>query len=413
MQLPRSPVSLILLFSAAVPSTIAAQLTDHSKCSCYLTNGTESRFFSHHAFYDFRSQSQYAGVSSVITTKDETPGAPPTSKYFTSEKWSKWWILGNWNNSHNNRADATVYMSHSPNNVYIEANPDKSPNAPQTWLTLRTSRLKDTKDSKEFQTSAEIESFSPGFRFVSVRMLARTIGAKGAVTALFTYKDSNKRAEVQESDMEVRTSDAEDIIHYTNQPSLDDEGDVITQATLNATLSDGLKWTDWAVHRMDWTPTRNTWFVNGKQVAQISFQTPRDASKIILNAWSDGGQWSGNMSVGEAAYLQVQWFEVVYNSTEKVEHVHRRREEETNGRGAHGEFGDEAAEGTDAAVPRLEGRAEDVCLRVCSIDETPTLGTPVMLWDNGVGKRWEMGSTGWIPLVVMVVMVKRSAGAWR
>ena len=388
MRLPTTLSSLVLLISAAVPLAAAAgpPLADHSSCGCYLTNGTESRFFAHHEFFDFRSQSQYAGVPEVISSSADSAGSPVTSKYFSSTEWKKMWIMGNWNNSKGQREDASVLMVNSPNNVYIEANDQGA--TPQTWLTLRTQRF------EKFQTASEIESLSMGFQFLSVRMLARTIGGKGAITALFTYRHSDKLAEVQESDLEVRTLDAENIIHYTNQPAYTDDGGTSSQATQNATLPDGLKWTDWAVHRLDWTPVRNTWYVNGKQVAQIAFQTPRDPSKVILNAWSDGGKWSGNMSVNEAAYLQIQWFEMVYNSTEAVEHGHRRRS---------GGY-DVDTEDSGGSSLRLEGRADPpVCKAVCSIDETPTPGQPVMLWNNAASRIVERsGWTGWLPSVLIL-----------
>ncbi|KAK0646615.1 concanavalin A-like lectin/glucanase domain-containing protein [Cercophora newfieldiana] len=361
--------SLALLISAGIPLAAAAgpSLTDDASCGCYLTNGTESQFFSHHTFWDFRSQSQYAGVPPVVTSAENSGGAPRTSKFFTSAKFDDAWIVGNWNNSKGQRKDATIYMTNSPNNVYIEANSEKG-SKPETWLTLRTQRL------ETFQTAAELESKHKN-RFVSVRMLARTIGAPGAITALFTYKHSDRLAEVQESDLEVRTLGPDNIIHYTNQPSYTENGTTNPLATTNATLPDGLKWTDWAVHRLDWTPERSTWFVNGKQMAQISYQTPRDDSKVTFNAWSDGSKWSGNMSVTDAAYLQIQWFELVFNSTDPL------------------------------------GRADPpgVCHRVCSIDETPNQGQPVMLWNNAAAR--SVGRSvfaSWIPLVVVLGMF-----AWR
>ncbi|KAK1751762.1 beta-glucanase [Echria macrotheca] len=326
MSLPTSLSALIILISAAAPLASAAgpPLTDSSKCGCFLTNGTESRYFSHHAFYDFRSQSQYAGVPPVISDAASSAGAPVTSKFFSSSAWTNDWIMGNWNNSQGGRADAAVFMVHSPNNVYIEANDNKG-GKPDTWLTFRTQRF------EKFQSAAEIESLSKAYQFLSVRMLSRTFGGKGAITALFTYLHSENVSEVQEADLEVLTKGEDNIIHYTNQPGYSADGKLIPQATVNATMPDGLKWTDWAIHRLDWTPTRNTWYVNGQQVAQISFQTPRDPSKIILNAWSDGGQWSGNMSVGDSAYMQVQWLEVVFNSTDTSAGHSRRRQIEGRG----------------------------------------------------------------------------------
>jgi len=358
-----------------------------------VTNGTESRYFSHHKFFDFRSQSKHAGVPPVVTTAEASPIAPLTSKYFSSEEWTDMWIMGNWNNGKGQRKDATVFMTNSPNNVYIEANNQKNVD-PQTWLTMRTQRL------EKFQTAAEIESQAK-LQYLSVRMLSRTIGAKGAITALFTYKHSEKLSEVQEADLEVRTIDADNIVHYTNQPAYTDEGESKPLATQNISLPDGLKWTDWMVHRLDWTPERNTWYINGKQVAQLTYQTPHDPSKVILNTWSDGGQWAGNMSVTDAAYLQIQWFEIVFNSTEPIKHSHRRGID--SGRsGIHAK---------DFGLSSLQGRADPpaVCKAVCSIDESPKVGQPVMLWNNAAMRSIERsGLASLIPSILILGMF-----AWR
>ena len=386
LQLRKSLSSLFLLLSAAtIPLAGAAEppLTDHSKCGCFLTNGPESRFFQYHDFWDFRSQTQYAGVPPVKSTPEANKLAPFSSKYFSSQIWEKKWITNFWDNDEHPRPDASTLMTMSRNNVYLEANREGSD--PQTWLTLRTSRLKDPQTNEEFQTAAEIESFHK-VKFASVRMRARTIGARGATTALFTYRHADRLRDVQESDLEVLTRDADTIIHYTNQPGVNDTGDAIEAASNNITLPGGLRWTDWAEYRLDWTPGNSTWFVNDEQTLQKSFQTPRDDSKITLNAWSDGGKWSGNMTLGESAYLQVQWLEIVYNSTDpaagKDGGIHKRFV---------GGFGG-----------RLAGRAEAKnCTAVCSVDETPVTGQPVMLWGAGNGRREMLGgAAGWIPYVL-------------
>jgi hypothetical protein len=349
--LPTSLSSLVLLISATAPSVTAEPtLTDDSSCGCYLTNSNQSTYFTSHRFFDFRSLSQYAGVPDVI--QDPTAIANPTSGYFTSTEWTSFWMLGSWNNSgpHGARSDATVLMVNSPNNIYIEA--DSSPNpSSATFLTLRTQRLPD------FQTAAEIESASTSFKYLSLRMRARTLGAAGAITAMFTYRGAESLAEIQESDLEIRTSDPPSLIHYTNQPAYTEGGDVVPDATRNATMPGGLKWSDWATHRMDWMPGETVWYVDGVEVARIGFQVPRDESNVILNAWSDGGGWTGNMTGGEAAYLQVQWLEVVYNSTDGGEKRRVRRDGPAAG-----------------------------CQAVCSVDQTPQVGKPVMLWNNGAGR---------------------------
>ncbi|RKU42854.1 hypothetical protein DL546_002679 [Coniochaeta pulveracea] len=343
------PLSFLVLVSLVNIryTTAAPSLTDDSHCGCYLTNGTDTRYFTQHKFFDFRDLEKYAGVPDILTDIDNTTNAPPTSDYFTSPDWTNTWAIQNWNTSgHGARSDASVLRYNSPNNVYIEKNADPDNPSPKTWMTLRTGRLPD------FQTAAEIESMSKDhlYQYLSIRLLARTIGAPGAVTAFFTYLE---QPTVQEADLEILTAGPRDVVQYTNQPSVDDDGDVIAQATQNATLPDGLEWTEWAIHRLDWTPTQSTWYVNGRQTAQIAFQVPRDPAQVVLNAWSDGGQWTGKMSVHDAAYFQIQWLEMVFNST---------------------------------TVEKRDGEGQAGCKAVCSIDETPQTGKPVMLFDNAAQK---------------------------
>jgi hypothetical protein len=378
---------LILLLSASLPYAAAEpSLTDDSKCGCYLTNGTANSFFTSHEFLDFRSLDQYQGVPDPLADADASADASVTSSFFTSTAWKSSWTIQNWNNSGSGgaRSDATVLRVNSPNNVYIEKNTDPTPSS-KTYLTLRTQRMPD------FQTAAEIESNSTAYHFLSVRMLARTIGSSGAVTALFTYRKADAHTDVQEADLEVITHDPPDLVHYTNQPSVSAAGDVVDDATRNVTLPGGLRWSDWAVHRLDWTPTQSTWYVDGVQTANISFQVPRDDAQVILNSWSDGGQWTGNMSVGDAAFMQIQWLDMVYNST---------------------------AQGTTKkGLAVLDGRADvgaEGCKAVCSVDDTSKTGTPVMLWTSGAaspgGAATGSGSraAGWMPVCLVLAMVYMS-----
>ncbi|SPQ23508.1 2fc42d3a-522a-4e46-978d-7b12d4082f31 [Thermothielavioides terrestris] len=334
--------SLALVIAAASLVAVARgayPLTMDSNCNCYKTNLTTSNYFSHHQFFDFRSLWQYVNVPQPIDSFEGNAQAQPPSPYFTNPAFANAWDIQNWNNTalmalnDSTISDATVKMVNSPNNIYIEQDNGA------THLTLRTVR------HATFQSAAEIESQSQGFQFLSVRMRARTTGAKGAVTAMFTYRPPPTPLNtqlVQEADLEIRTQDPPMYVQYTNQPSWNSTGD-IPAATRNVTLPDGWRWSDWAEYRMDWTPGSSTWYVNGRLVSQITFQAPRDPSQVIFNSWSDGGSWSGPMQVGSQAYLQIQWIEMVYNST-------------------------------DPGAGRTGG-----CRNICTIDETTKLGTPALL----------------------------------
>jgi len=358
-----------------------------AQCNCYFTNDSSSNYFTTHNFFDFRSLSQYAKVPAPIADPFDSSDADVVNDYFLAPGWANVWGIQRWNKSETVKSGAApVLMVNSPNNIYIEKNQDESPSS-DTFLTMRTLRYED------YQSSAEFESVSKAYHYLSVRMYARTIGDPGAITAMFTYRDSGdptKLTSVQESDLEIRTMDPRDKVQYTNQPSYSLKGDDVPAATRNATTPVQADWTQWSVHRMDWSPTATTWYIDGHDVASIAFQVPRDPSQIIFNAWSDGGVWAGNMTVGGSAYLQIQWIEVVYNSTGNEKTTDKR---------------------SDDAVWSLphEKRDGGGCQNVCSIDDTTTTGMPVLLQGGASKISDHILGFGvayiWIPLLLVAFQI--------
>ncbi|KAG6286525.1 hypothetical protein E4U46_004784 [Claviceps purpurea] len=344
-------------FALATTALAAATPISDSKCTCYLTNGTEPAFYKAHRFFDFRDLTDYASSNGpdVLPSVQDTSSAPPTSSFFTSDLWTSTWQTQSWNNSKPGKlnGDATILMVNSPNNIYIQATDTHDSASPpsSTYLTLRTSR------QRTFQSSSEFQAVSSAYYYLSLRMLARTTGSPGAVSAVFTYRDAKTLPEIQEADMEIVTRGPKNRVQYTNQPSYTTDGsgggDVIARASRNATLPHGKTWSDWAVYRLDWTPKQSVWYIDGQQVASIAFQVPRDPAGIHVNSWSDGGSWSGNMSVGDQASLQIQWIEMLYNTTEKT--TEKRDEDATSG-------------------------DDQGCRVVCSIDEGPQVGAAAKLW---------------------------------
>ncbi|KAK7970659.1 glycoside hydrolase family 16 protein [Apiospora saccharicola] len=326
-------------------------LTSDSKCACYQTNETASQFLSHHKFFDFRSLAQYVHVPQVVDDPASSAGANVSSGYFASPDWKSWWEIQAWNNSdtllrgnqtNTTISDATVLMVNSPSNIYLERNTDSRPSS-QTYLTMRTVR------HRQFQSAAEIESVALDYRYLSVRMKARTKGSPGAITAMFTYRNAQDMSKVQEADLEVRTADPKYSIQYTNQPSWNDDGDV-PGSTQNISDPRHVDWGSWQVHRMDWTPKASNWFVNGKLLSTISFQVPRDGSQVIFNS---------PVSLFSEAYLQVQWIEIVYNNTGPV----------------------------PPSQP-FPGQPSTACKSVCSIDDTSVVGTPVLITNPGTSAKY-------------------------
>lgn len=147
-------------------------------------------------------------------------------------------------------------------------------------------------------------------KYASIRLLARVRGKPGAVAGFFTYYN-----DTAESDIEILTRDPDTSVEYSNQPTVDAEGNILPGSNFNTSMADGgsSQWTEWNVYRLDWLPGRSAWYLNGEMAASTKVNVPGDESRMILNIWSDGGFWAGNMSVGDKAELQVQWIEMVFN----------------------------------------------------------------------------------------------------
>ena len=372
--------------AAALLSPRADSLSD-KECDVFLTNGSNSGYYTDHAFWDFRSLSDYASVPDVVTDYSKVSQASVASKYFSSDTWTSTWEIQGWNNTKDGgeklNGDATLKMVNSPSNVYIQENDDKTADS-DTYLTMRTKRL------PGFQSAAEFES-TEQYQFLSVRMLARAIGSPGAIAALFTYRDpSGELAKVQEADIEILTRDPRNKISYTNQPSYTDDGDELPEATKNASLPAGALWSNWLVHRLDWTPEASLWYVDGTEVARIEFQTPIDGAQVILNAWSDGGSWSGKMPVHDEAYLQIQWLEMVYNKSSSDDGEKRKRRRDT-------------AVANGGLMRRQEGKSGVVC----SIDDTMEVGKAVEVKEDGgaAAMKWSwlasITTLGWLAVTML------------
>lgn len=146
--------------------------------------------------------------------------------------------------------------------------------------------------------------------YLSLRVLLRVHGDAGAVAGIFTYL-----SDTAESDIEILTRDPSSHVHYSNQPVEDAEGNVNSQATMNVSMPANRRWTDWAVHRLDWTPGRSVFFVDGRETGRIEVNVPTQPSMVILNMWSNAGSWSGRMKSGGQAWLDVQYVEMAFNTS--------------------------------------------------------------------------------------------------
>ncbi|KAI0142725.1 concanavalin A-like lectin/glucanase domain-containing protein [Xylariaceae sp. FL1272] len=281
----------LLLLSTAAALAQSSPLQKRQSCDCWKASDSSTAVFSNRKFFDFRNIAN-PSTPAVISDQSSDANAATTNAYFSSAEWTDTWSIQSWAT-----AGEGVARQNSKNNVFIAQNDDGSS---ATYLSMRTAR------NQGYQTTAEVESIATNYQYATLRMKARTTGASGAVTSLFTYLGDP----LQEADIEIRTLEETDIINYTNQPGSTDG------ATDRATIP-GV-WTDWLEYRYDWTPGSSDWYINDQLVASIQLQTPTNPLSILMNVWSDGGVWSGVMAVGDQAAMDVQWLDVTYNTSSQA-----------------------------------------------------------------------------------------------
>ena len=181
-----------------------------------------------------------------------------------------------------------------------------------TYLSLTTSR----KDS-ETQDGGEILFKEFNISYASLRVHSRVHGAPGGVASIFTYLN-----DTQESDIEIFTRAPSKFIQYSNQPASSGDPDwvPIPGATVNVSLPSEKVYTDWHVHRVDWTAGLSVFFVDGEVVNQTGLHVPvpEPPSGFYVDMWSANSTWSGSMEVGQEATLDVGWIEMLFNTTQGV-----------------------------------------------------------------------------------------------
>jgi hypothetical protein len=368
-----------LAADAYVSSNSETPKDNNANCSCYVvSSGAESdtpEYFQYYRFYDFRNLAGALETAPPLINDTQNTSLVPTwqPKIFNSDDFLADWGIQNWSKPATD--DFPVPMSNSFGNVYL-GEEDNS-----TFLSLRTSRLDD------HMTASEIENQQKNLMHVSMRMYGRVVGDAGAVAGFFTfYDDSN------ESDIEILTRDPKDQTRYTNQPSVDKQGNEITAASTGPT---GLApWDEWQMHRIDWLPKNSYWYLNDKQVAANTYSVPRKPSFLVLNMWGDGGEWSGNMTVGDQAEFQIQWIEMTFNTSGPYT----------------------GAKKNDKRSANLEKRKRKTCGNVCKIDDVKQLGTPEIVHFGVDGEEDDgelsAGAKAGIAIGVILGVAVLAAVAW-
>jgi hypothetical protein len=220
-----------------------------------------------------------------------------------------------------------------------------------THLALRTHR------NTHFSSCAEVVGRNSSIYLASIRVNAR-------VWATPAPRPGSSRITRLAGVGHRNTNVRPDMMRYTNQPNTDAYGYTIPQAGIEAAMPNGSLWTDWNVHRVDWLANVSRWFVNGIEATNNTYGVPQHQSFFTMNIWSDGADWSGNMSLGGAAYLEVQWVEMVFNISGAQPGNVKRHLDKRDSTGA--------------------------CQAVCAVDGVPNVGVPEAL-SSRVATSYQVG----------------------
>lgn len=153
----------------------------------------------------------------------------------------------------------------------------------------------------------------PNILYGSFRVRLRVSGDSGACGGFFTY-----RSDEQEIDIELLSKDPRNLVHYTNHPSnTKDAASLVDLHDLKA----GLTWSGWHTHRLDWTSSSSSFYLDSIYTASNKGSVPNEPSHFMLNVWNDNGDWTGEMKTGDSAKMEVGWIEMFYNTTESAQTV--------------------------------------------------------------------------------------------
>ncbi|GFF38273.1 beta-glucanase [Aspergillus udagawae] len=248
---------------------------------------------------------------------------------FSQTAFARDWKPQKWHRKSNKYGPVPIINSQE--NIFFASNTLYTNDSESTHLVLRTTRF------PNHTATAELEHHLRNIFHCSLRVRMRVMtvssvnrepmlygrpvpkgnttklmAAGGACAGIFTYRSSTC-----ESDIEILTSDPPNIVRYANQPDYDPITDaMIPGAASVGTLSQ--PWTNPTTHRVDWLHNITKWYADGEIKASNTYHVPDQPSMMAINLWSNGGEWTGDMPVGQSVYIGIEWIEVAYNTSTKV-----------------------------------------------------------------------------------------------
>ncbi|KAF2397313.1 concanavalin A-like lectin/glucanase [Trichodelitschia bisporula] len=285
---------MMLRLALFVAVVFGAALHDNSLgCDCYETGASFPARYAYHRFFDFRAVPDAVPVepANVFAAQDKGLENGQLGSAYDQAFLTDWTIS---TTSTGPLAQAPVRRQDSKVNTYIQGNGGGG-----SRLVLRAYKV------GQFASSAQIDSKENDVLFASIRVNARVSGGTGAAASIY--------AAAGDSDLDILTRDPPTQIRYTGQASASDNGSAQPIAMPN-----GVSWGDFNEYRLDWRSDVSAWSVNGALVGSKQFGVPSSPGGLTLSMWNNGGPISGNMSTETSAHFEIQWIQMVFNTSTPV-----------------------------------------------------------------------------------------------
>ncbi|BFZ60510.1 hypothetical protein YB2330_001546 [Saitoella coloradoensis] len=261
----------MLGFLLSVASALLLPSLVHGACECGYRTSTGD-------IWQYAIVTDFANITSLFASN------------FTND-----WDIQTWNT---NTSSHPYQMQNTESNVWLQ----------DDLLWMQCSAYNSSDDY--VYTAEAVTNRSDIFRG-SFRAMFRVTGGHGAVAGFFTYyNDTN------ESDIEILTADNQTTIHYSNQPDVID-GDIVDGSSYEDTLVNGLKWTEYIEHRLDWYPNQTDYYANYTHAQTNWYHAPEVPSNVVLNMWSDGGVWSSGPPTSDVV-MQIKYIKLYFNTTDSL-----------------------------------------------------------------------------------------------
>ena len=154
-------------------------------------------------------------------------------------------------------------------------------------------------------------------------------------------------------------------------------------------------------------------------VLQKTVNVPQRPRGMVLNLWGDGGNWSGEMKVGDEVVLGVHWVQVVFNisgNTDGRPGVVAEEKEGTNLNDAR--IGKGGSGGLEKRREKADHQ-EEKCKVACHVNGVKQIGFPELTFNTTTTKSAaatntlvSFGADGQLVVVLLAVLAIVCAAVW-